>query len=116
VVDVEIIDISEYDLMAVKRKIEYADALLIGSPTFNQDALKPVWDALSVVCPINVRGKLAAAFGSYGWSGEAVKMIEERLRSLKFKVVESGLRFNFTPSDEDLETTGEFAIKFLEMI
>jgi hypothetical protein len=31
-------------------------------------------------------------------------------------VVESGLRFNFTPSDEDLETTGEFAIKFLEMI
>lgn len=114
--DVEIIDISKHDLMAVKRKIEYADGVLIGSPTFNQDALKPVWDALSVVCPINVRGKLAAAFGSYGWSGEAVRMLEERLRSLKFKVVESGLRFNFAPSDEDLDTTGEFAQKFMGML
>jgi len=116
VIDVEIIDISEHDLMAVKRKIEYADAILVGSPTFNQDALKPVWDALSVISPINVRGKLAAAFGSYGWSGEAVKLMEDRMRGLKFNVVESGLRFNFTPSDEDLEKTGEFAEKFLEMI
>ncbi|MGE5630240.1 MAG: FprA family A-type flavoprotein [Caulobacteraceae bacterium] len=115
-VDVDIINIVEHDLMDIKRKIEYSDGVLIGSPTFNQDALRPVWDALSVICPINVRGKLAAAFGSYGWSGEAVKMLEERLRGLKFKVVESGLRFNFVPSDEDLKTTGKFAKKFLEML
>lgn len=114
--DVELIDISQYDLMEIKQKIEYADGVMIGSPTFNQDALKPVWDALSVVCPINVRNKQAAAFGSYGWSGEAVKMLEERLRSLKFKVTESGLRFNFTPSDADLEATSEFARKFLELL
>ncbi len=114
--DVELIDISQYDLMDVKKKIEYADGVMIGSPTFNQDALKPVWDALSVVCPINVRNKPAAAFGSYGWSGEAVKMLEERMKSLKFKVHESGLRFNFAPSDEDLITTSKFAKDFIQLV
>lgn len=114
--DVDLIDISEYKLEALKDMIENADGVLIGSPTFNQDALKPVWDALSDVCPINVRGRLAAAFGSYGWSGEAVKLIEDRMKGLKFKVVESGLRFNFTPSDADLIATAEFAGKFEEML
>jgi NADH oxidase (H2O-forming) len=114
--DVDLIDISEYKLEVLKDMIENADGVLIGSPTFNQDALKPVWDVLSVVCPINVRGTLAAAFGSFGWSGEAVKLIEDRMKGLKFKVVESGLRFNFTPSDLDLQATSEFAEKFAEML
>lgn len=114
--DVEVVDISEHDPADLKQRIERADGILIGSPTFNQDALKPVWDLLSIVCPVNVRGKLAAAFGSFGWSGEAVKLIEDRLRGLKFKVVESGLRFNFTPSDEDLETTAKFAEEFAKML
>jgi len=114
--DVELLDISEYKLEDLKERIENADGVLLGSPTFNQDALKPVWDVLSVVCPINVRGTLAAAFGSYGWSGEAVKLLEDRMKGLKFKVVESGLRFNFTPSDADLQTTAEFADKFAEML
>jgi NADH oxidase (H2O-forming) len=114
--DVDLIDLSEYELDALKDRIENADGILIGSPTFNQDALKPVWDALSVVCPINVRGRLAAAFGSFGWSGEAVKLIEDRMKGLKFKVIESGLRFNFTPSDMDLQVTEEFADKFAELL
>lgn len=114
--DVDLVDLSERSHDEIKESIYRADGVLIGSPTFNQDALKPVWDVLSVVSPINVRGKLAAAFGSYGWSGEAVKLLEDRMRGLKFKVVESGLRFNFTPSDEDLRTTAEFADKFAEML
>jgi flavorubredoxin len=43
------------------------------------------------------------AFGSYGWSGESVPMITERLKSLKFKVIEPGLKVAFKPTDEDLE-------------
>lgn len=115
-VDVDIIDLSEHDLSDIKRMLERADGILIGSPTINQDALKPVWDALAEVCPVNVRGHLAAAFGSYGWSGEAVKMLEDRLKGLKFKVIESGLRFNFTPSDADLEKTASFAGEFVEAL
>ena len=70
--------------------IEEADALAFGSPTINGDAVKPVWDLLSSLTVVNVRGKLGAAFGSYGWSGEAVPMVEDRLRGLKLRVPVDG--------------------------
>lgn len=60
--------------------IEEADALLFGSPTINGDAVKRVWDLLSSLAVVSLKGKLGAAFGSYGWSGEAVRMVESTLR------------------------------------
>lgn len=113
---VEAVDLVGADLGAVALRLSKADGLLVGSPTLNQDALKPIWDLMSMISPILMRGKPAAAFGSYGWSGEAVKMLEERLKSLKFKVVESGLRFCFMPSAEDLEKTKEFAKVFADLV
>jgi hypothetical protein len=72
--------------------IEEADALVFGSPTINGDAVKPVWDLLSSLTMVDVKGKLGAAFGSYGWSGEAVPMIEDRLRRLKLRVPLPGVK------------------------
>lgn len=83
--------------------VEDADAILIGSPTINGDAVKPVWDLLSSFSKIRVQGKVAGAFGSYGWSGEAVRMIEDRLRGLKMRVPAGGLRIKLIPSAEELE-------------
>jgi flavorubredoxin len=90
-----------------------ASGIMVGSPTINQDAVKPAWDLLSLVCAITNRGKAAAAFGSYGWSGEGVPMLTERLKSLKFKVVEPGLKFNFVPSEEDFKKAEELVDSFL---
>ena len=53
-----------------------ADGIIVGTPTIAGDAPKPVWDALSLLATVKSRIKLGSAFGSYGWSGEAVKMIE----------------------------------------
>ena len=66
--------------------IEEADGLAFGSPTINADAVRPIWDVLSSLTTVNVKGKLGAACGSYGWSGEAVRLIEDRLRGLKMRV------------------------------
>ncbi len=77
--------------------IEEADGLAFGSPTINADAVKPVWDVLSSLTTVNVKGKLGAAFGSYGWSGEAVRLIEDRLRGLKLRVPVEGLRIKLVP-------------------
>ena len=96
--------------------IEGAAGVLFGSPTINQDAVKPVWDLLSLVCPITNKGKAAGAFGSFGWSGEGVPMVTNRLKSLKFKVVEEGLKFKLVPSKEELKKADEFVDKFLELI
>jgi flavorubredoxin len=91
--------------------VEEADAILIGSPTINGDAVKPAWDLLSSFARINVRGKLAGAFGSYGWSGEAVRMLEDRLRGLKMRVPLEGVRVKLIPSPEELEACRHFGLE-----
>ncbi|CDF58522.1 FprA family A-type flavoprotein [Thermobrachium celere] len=101
-VNVYLYDISESNLSEIVDKIERSKALLVGSPTINQDAVKPVWDLLSLICPINNRGKIATAFGSYGWSGEAVPMLIDRLKGLKFNTEIEGLKVKFKPSEDDL--------------
>ncbi len=83
--------------------IEEADGLAFGSPTINADAVKPIWDVLSSLTTVNVKGKLGAAFGSYGWSGEAVRLIEDRLRGLKLRVPLEGLRIKLVPDAGELE-------------
>jgi flavorubredoxin len=82
--------------------IEEADGLAFGSPTINGDAVKPIWDVLSSLTTVNVKGKLGAAFGSYGWSGEAVRLIEDRLRGLKLRVPVDGLRIKLVPDSSEL--------------
>lgn len=82
--------------------IEEADGLVFGSPTINGDAVKPVWDLLSSLTAVNLRGKLGAAFGSFGWSGEAVAMIEDRLRGLKLRVPVKGVRAKLIPTPDEL--------------
>jgi flavorubredoxin len=82
--------------------VEAADAIAVGSPTLNGDAVKPAWDLLSSLATVKLRGKAAAAFGSYAWSGEAVKMLEERMRSLKMRVAAEVVRAHFVPSGDDL--------------
>ena len=84
--------------------IEEADGIAFGSPTINGDAVKPVWDLLSSLVAIKVRDKLGAAFGSYGWSGEAVNMIEDRLRGLKLRVPIKGVRARLIPTDIEIDS------------
>jgi flavorubredoxin len=88
--------------------LEEADGLLLGSPTINGDAVKPVWDLLSSLAKINIKNKLAGTFGSYGWSGEAVRLIEDRLRGLKMRVPLPGVRVKLIPTPEELGECREF--------
>ncbi len=88
--------------------VEEADAILIGSPTINGDAVKPVWDLLSSFAGIHVKGKVAGAFGSYGWSGEAVRMIEDRLRGLKMRVPVAGVKVKLIPAREEILACRDF--------
>ena len=83
--------------------IEAADGMMVGSTTINGDAVEPVWNLLSNLATLKLRGKLGASFGSYGWSGEAPKLIHERLRGLKFKTPLEPYRVQLVPTDEDLD-------------
>jgi flavorubredoxin len=90
--------------------LEQADGLVLGSPTINGDAVKPIWDLLSSLAVIDMKGKLGAAFGSFGWSGEAVRMIEDRLRGLKLRVPLQGVRVKLIPTPEEILQCREFGL------
>jgi flavorubredoxin len=101
-VRVSLYDIEGGEVAPFVDLIEEADALAIGSPTINGDAVKPVWDLLSSLTAVNVRGKIGAAFGSYGWTGEAMQMVEDRLRGLKLRIPVKGVRARLIPTPEEL--------------
>jgi flavorubredoxin len=82
----------------------------VGSCTINGDAVKPVWDFLSSLATLKLRGKVGAAVGSSGWSGEAVKMIEDRLKGIKFKVPAESVRAHLVPSEDDLVKAKELGV------
>lgn len=111
----EDVDLRKYDLVyadpdEVVKAIDSAAGVLIGSPTINGDVLPPVWQLLIRMSPITHAGKVAAAFGAYGWSGEAVPAIESRLNSLRMKVI-PGLRVKFKPTPADLDKAFELGME-----
>lgn len=78
-----------------------ADAIAIGATTVNKDAVPIVWDVLTGMNPVTHGGKFGAAFGSYGWSGEAVDNVHARLAQLKLKMLEP-VKLCFKPDEEKL--------------
>lgn len=112
--NVSLIDLSTADSGDLLAELESSKGIVVGSCTINGDALEPVWSLMSLFALINRKGRVGAAFGSFGWSGEAVGMIEERMRGLRLKVIESGLRFCFVPTKDDLATCRAFGKEFAE--
>jgi flavorubredoxin len=100
----------------LRDQLELNDALIVATPTINRDAPPPVWKALSLLSSVTPKGKIAAAFGSYGWSGEAVKLVEERLKGLKYTIAAPGLFFRFKPTEEDRETCRVFGGQIAKVI
>ncbi len=91
--------------------IEEADGIILGTPTINGDAVKPIWDLLSSLAVVNLKTKLGGVFGSYGWTGEGVRMVEDRLRGLKLRVPISGLRVKLIPTDEEILECEAFGLE-----
>ncbi len=101
-------DLETHNVESLVDLIEGADGLMFGTPTINGDAVKPVWDLLSSLNMIEIKGKIAAVFGSFGWSGEAVTMVEDRLKGLKLNVALSGKQIRLIPTEQELDECREF--------
>ncbi len=87
-------------------------AILVGSPTINNGMLTGVAGILEEIRGLSFKNKKAAAFGSYGWSGEAVKMITEALTKGGFAVPTEGLRVIWTPDGQARENCVNFGKAF----
>lgn len=111
-VDVRAYDMVEADQGKVLEELGFADGILFGTPTIVGEALKPIWDLTTSIFAGTHGGKYASAFGSYGWSGEGVPHIIERLKQLKMKVPDQGLKIKFKPGEVDLIDAYEYGYDF----
>ena len=109
---INIVDIENILLGDLEELIVKSSSILIGSPTINQNTLLPVYKMFALLNPLRDKGKYAAAFGSYGWSGEAVKLIENHLKALKLDVVCEGISSRFHPHNEKSVQLIEFGKNF----
>jgi flavorubredoxin len=110
-----------YDLTALDEQnmlsiLEESTGILIGAPTINGDVPKPVWDLLSCMMLLEKKGKFGGCFGSYGWSGEAVEMMNSRLKALKFRVPLQPMKVKLIPTREELFDCYNFGVEFGEIV
>jgi anaerobic nitric oxide reductase flavorubredoxin len=88
-----------------------AKAVIIGSPTFNNGLLPSITPLLEDLKGLKFRNKIGAAFGSYGWSGESVKLIEEHLEQCKFPKAAEGVLAKWQPKPDDLAKCRELGAR-----
>lgn len=110
VTDIEKLKLGELDSL-----LTLADGLMIGSPTINQNTLLPVYRLFAVINPIRDKGKLFMSFGSFGWSGEASKIINATAGQLKLNLFNEGITSKFSPFNDEpyVEAGKQFAMQLI---
>jgi flavorubredoxin len=88
-----------------------ARAVVLGSPTLNNQLYPSLADFITYMKGLKPLNKIGAAFGSYGWSGEAVKLLNKELEAMKFDVIDPGLRVQYVPDKDALEASYELGRK-----
>ena len=115
-IEVSLVDIEKFDPAAIEEELIRSSGIILGSPTFNQNILMPVYQVFALMNPIRDRGKLAASFGSYGWSGEGARIINSGFAALKLDVLDEGLMVRFTPHNEMVGRCVEYGKNFAERL
>lgn len=115
-VDVKVFDLVTDSAEEAKAAIADADGFLLGSPTLVGDALPPIYEMMMGLNPIIHRGKFAGAFGSYGWSGEAVPNLVARMQQLKLSMPLEGMKIRFKPTQQDLDNAVSYGKQFAEAV
>lgn len=79
-----------------------ARAMIFGSPTLNNGMLPRMADVLCYIKGLRPAEKIGAAFGSYGWGGESVKLLNSAMEEMKFHIADPGLKVQYVPTADDL--------------
>lgn len=109
--DVQLIRISAKDRSYAATELLDAGAIVAGSPTLNNNLFPTLADTLTYLRGLRPLNRIGAAFGSYGWSGEAVKQLEEYLGAMNVELVAESVRLKYAPMDEDLVKCYELGLR-----
>jgi len=111
-VAVKLFNVSHADKNDVITEMFKSKAILAGSSTVNKSIMFAISGILDMVRGLGFKNKKAAAFGSYGWSGESLAILNERLKEAKLEVVSDGIRELWNPDEEALERCVKFGADF----
>lgn len=114
--DIKLYDVIHHEMADILKDINESSGILFGSPTINSDLLEPIRDILTKLNPLVHGGKVAGAFGSFGWSGEAVHNMENRLKELRMDMALPSVKVKFKPSEEDFKTAFNYGEAFAEKL
>ncbi len=110
-VDVRLMNLRSCHRSDIITEVLDAGAIVIGSPTLNNGLFPTISDFLTYIKGLKPLNKIGAAFGSYGWSGEAVKLITRELEEMKFEVIDPGLKIQYVPDEKGIEACSELGKK-----
>lgn len=105
---VKLYNASKEDKNDLITEVFRSKAVLIGSPTVNNGYMHSIAGLLEMIRGLKFKNKKAAAFGSYGWSGEAVKLLNEELKEAGFELLNEGHRFLWVPDATELQVLSEY--------
>ncbi len=115
-VQVESINCEFTDPADITETVAQCDGFILGSPTLGGHAPVQMQTALGLVLSSAVKSKLAGVFGSYGWSGEAIDLIEGRLQDAGYRLGFDTLRIKFTPTEAVLEQCRQAGVEFAQAL
>jgi anaerobic nitric oxide reductase flavorubredoxin len=115
-VDIKLLKLRSYAISEAMTEILDAKAVLVGSPTLNNQMFPTLSSFLTYATGLKPKNKLWSFFGSYGWGGGAVKSMAKVAKEAGFDVVEPGLEIKFVPDEEDLKKCFEFGQQIAQKI
>lgn len=112
----KLINTSLVDKNDVITEVFKSKAILVGSSTINNGILNSIAGILEMIEGLKFKNKSYAAFGSYGWSGESVQLLEKHMDTSGFRKVIDGIKIKWTPTKENKDTLRAFGVEFIEKL
>lgn len=110
---VKVFNVAKQDKNEIMTEVFKSKAIVVGSPTCVNDILSSVTGWMAFLKSLKFKNKRAAAFGCYGWSGESVKILQEKLKDAGFDTIEENVKSLWNPTDEDFSKIPELVSKLL---
>ncbi|HAA84034.1 MAG: Flavodoxin/nitric oxide synthase [Thermodesulfobacterium commune] len=106
-VEARVFKLSVSDITDVMTEVMLAKGVVLGSSTLNNNLLPTMASFVTYMKGLRLRKKLGFAFGSYGWSGEAVAQLNEYLKEIQAEVIHEGIKCKYAPNQEVLKSCAD---------
>jgi flavorubredoxin len=110
-INVRLMNTRKWHRSDILTEIIEAGAIAVGSPTLNNNIFPVIADVMTYIKGLRPQNKIAAAFGSYGWSGEAVKILNREFEEMKMEIIDPGVKIQYVPDQAGLKKCFDLGVK-----